>query len=310
MRGRGLIRGDRVGLGWRTELAPSILSNPDQIDAVEVILDDYFDSPISKLRALSTLAGQVPVIYHGVGLGLASSIEVDGRRLDRLARVLDYLAPDQWSEHLAFVRAGGIEIGHLAAPPRSEATVHGALENLLRIKQAVGSLPALENIATLIDPPGSKLTEPEWVDGILSGSGCGLLLDLHNLYANAINFGFDPMHYLSAFPLQRVALVHLSGGKWIDEPAGFSGGSGNRNRADGKRLLDDHVHDVPGIVFEMLEFLARKTLGPLTVILERDGEYPDFQVLLAQLARAREAIRRGRDQQASAEGGVLERARG
>lgn len=298
---RGLIAGDRVGLGWRTELAASILSNLDQIDVVEVILDDYFGAPVQKLRALSTLESQVPVLYHGVGLGLASSLPVDARRLGRLAKVLDYLAPETWSEHLAFVRAGGMEIGHLAAPPRSEATVNGALENLVRIKKAVGSLPALENIATLIDPPGSRLTEPQWVSDILAGSGCDLLLDLHNLYANAVNFGFEPFAYLRAFPLHRVGLVHLSGGRWIDEPVGHAA------RPGGRRLLDDHVHDVPAIVFELLETLARENPRPLTVIIERDGGYPGFQVLLRQIVMAREAIARGRERQAVVKGGMLER---
>lgn len=298
---RGLNGGDRVGLGWRTELAPSILSHLDQIDVVEVILEDYFGAPVQKLRALSTLESQVPVLYHGVGLGLASSLPVDARRLGRLAKVLDYLAPETWSEHLAFVRAGGMEIGHLAAPPRSEATVDGALENLVRIKKAVGSLPALENIATLIDPPGSRLTEPQLVSDILAGSGCDLLLDLHNLYANAVNFGFEPFAYLRAFPLHRVELVHLSGGRWIDEPADFSARPGSR------RLLDDHVHDVPAIVFELLEALAWETPRPLTVIIERDGEYPDFQELLRQITMAREAIARGRERQALVKGGMFER---
>lgn len=298
---RGLIGGDRVGLGWRTGLAPSILSHLDQIDVVEVILDDYFGAPVQKLRSLSTLESQVPVLYHGVGLGLASSFPVDARRLGRLAKVLDYLAPETWSEHLAFVRAGGMEIGHLAAPPRSEATVDGALENLLRIKKAVGSLPALENIATLIDPPGSRMTEPQWVSDILAGSGCDLLLDLHNLYANAVNFGFEPFAYLRAFPLHRVGPVHLSGGRWIEEPMGYATRPGSR------RLLDDHVHDVPAIVFELLETLAWETHRPLTVIIERDGGYPDFRVLLRQITMAREAIARGRERQALVKGGAVER---
>lgn len=297
---RRLGQVDLVGLGWRTEIGPSILSNLDQIDIVEVIIDDYFKVPISKLRSLKTLASQVPVLYHGVGLGLATSLPVDQRRIEKLARVMDYLVPDVWSEHLAFVRAGKIEIGHLAAPPRTVFTIEGALENLERIKKVVGSAPVLENVATLIEPPGSKMQEPSWINQILMGSGCNLLLDLHNLYANAINFGFDPVTYLKNFPLDRVQLVHLSGGNWIKEPPGFE------SRPNGERLLDDHVHDVPDAVYNLLGILARTVSQPLTVIIERDGEYPEFQTLLDQVNYTKMILRKARKQTSARQGGLLE----
>ncbi len=295
------MAGDKVGLGWRPELAASIMTHLDRIDVVEVILDDYFRAPARKLRSLQTLARQVPVIHHGVGLGLASSHPVDARRLGDLARVLDFLAPGIWSEHLSFVRAGGYEIGHLAAPPRTAATLEGALENLHRIGKSVGSLPALENIATLIDPPGSHLAEPAWTEAILAGSGCDMLLDLHNLYANARNFGHDPEAFLRAFPLERVRLVHLSGGHWIPEPPAFATHPG------AMRLLDDHVHDVPDPVYGLLEVLASEADSPLTVVIERDGAYPDFGVLLKQIHRARAALARGRAKRTVTRG-RLERA--
>jgi len=104
--------GDRVGLGWRPELAAGILTNLDRIDVVEVIADDYFDSS-TRARALRTLAAQVPVVLHGISLGMASTVPVEQKRLAKMARLVDRIRPESWSEHLAFVRAGGIEIGHL-----------------------------------------------------------------------------------------------------------------------------------------------------------------------------------------------------
>jgi uncharacterized protein (UPF0276 family) len=246
------------------------------------------------------LAAQVPVIYHGVGLGLATSLPVEQKRLEKLAHVIDYLTPDVWSEHLAFVRAGKIEIGHLAAPPRTTHTIEGTLENLERIRKTVGSSPMLENIATLIDPPGSKMSEPRWVGEILKQSGCNLLLDLHNLYSNAVNFGFDPVSYLNSFPLDQVRIVHLSGGKWIREPVS------NESRSGGERLLDDHVHDVPNAVYELLGTLARSVSQPLTVIIERDGEYPEFQSLLNQINYAKWILQESRNQTFEHEGGAIE----
>jgi len=278
---------DRVGLGWRDVLAASIYTHLDSIDVVEVILDDYFNASSRQLRSLRSLGKEVPVIGHGVALGLASVSRVATSRVERLAKVIHAIEPQVWSEHLAFVRSGGYEIGHLAAPPRNSNTVEGAVANLEIVRGIVGTLPALENIATLIDPPDSALPEPAWVSGIVATAGAGLLLDLHNLYANAVNFGHDPFEYLHAFALHRVQVVHISGGEWIrlDSP---------EHGVCSRRLLDDHVHDVPDIVFAMLAVLGERCPQPLTVILERDGRYPEFKVLLQQLQRAREALESGR----------------
>ena len=277
---------DRVGIGWRGELAAGIFSNLEQLDLLEIIADDHFRSSARELRPLRTLATQVPITLHGVSMGLASSEAVSAFRMENMARVVDALRPESWSEHLAFVRAGGIEIGHLAAPPRTEANIAATLANIERATRIVGVAPLLENIATLIAPPASTLDEAEWTSAIIGHSGAGLLLDLHNLYANAVNFNIDPVDLLMRMPLTRVRAVHLSGGEWIAEP-----GDAIPSRM---RLLDDHVHDVPPIVFTLLEVLAREVLQPLDVIVERDGAYPTFERLLNQLSQARNALARGR----------------
>lgn len=274
---------DRVGLGWRSALASGILANPGKIDLLEVIADDYFDASTREINALKTLSAQIPVILHGVSLGMASTSPVDPKRLDRMARLVDLVQPEMWSEHLAFVRAGGIEIGHLAAPPRTESVIEGTARNLETAKNVVGCIPVVENIATLIDPPGSRITESEWISGILTASGARLLLDLHNLYANAVNFDFDPFEFLNRIPLESVAQIHLAGGKWVTAKS-----------HPGKRLLDDHLHDVPDPVFELLSEVARRADQPLTVILERDGAFPPIQRLLEELDTARTAIQKGR----------------
>ena len=273
---------DRCGLGWRGELAAGILANLDRIDLVEIVADDHFPAGRADLRALRTLSAQVPVTLHGVAMGLASTVPVDSRRLDRMAQLVAATGAKGWSEHLAFVRGGGIEIGHLAAPPRSPASVDGTCANLDRAARIIGAAPLVENIATLVHPPASALSEPEWVGQIVDQAGTGLLLDLHNLYANAVNFGDDPVALLRAFPLARVASVHLGGGVWIDGPRGA------------RRLLDDHLHDVPPQVLALLTELGRLAPQPLDVVIERDGRYPPFSELLDQLDAARAALAAGR----------------
>ena len=221
---------DRVGLGWRPELAAGILSNLERIDVLEVIGDDYFDSS-ARAQAVRTLAAQRPVVLHGVGLGPASTVRVEEKRLAKMARLVEKVRPEGWSEHLAFVRAGDIEIGHLAAPPRTQATIDGTAANLDRAR------------------PGESLER---------------------------------------LPLDRVHQVHISGGRWIGDTEAQ------------RRLLDDHLHDPPDPVYDLLAELARMCPNPLTVILERDGSYPPMGHLLAQLDRARRAMARGRAEKAAA----------
>jgi uncharacterized protein (UPF0276 family) len=281
---------DRVGLGWRADLAVGIFSHLDRIDLLEVIADDFFGAPPRELRALKTLASQIPVVLHGVGLGLASSAAVETKRLEKMARLVEQVRPQFWSEHLAFVRGGGIEMGHLAAPPRTTDTVEGAAENLSRAAVLVGCKPIMENIATLIDPPGSSLSEPAWISHILASANCDLLLDLHNVYANGLNHGYDPKAFLQQIPAERISAIHIAGGEFI--PA-----------ADGsQRLLDDHLHDVPDPVFELLEEASALSPNPLTVILERDGAYPSMDCLLVQIEQARQALARGRIRRATLQG--------
>ena len=132
---------DRVGLGWRPELAAGILSSLDRIDVLEIVADDYFDVSARRLQALKMLAAQVPVVLHGISLGLASTVRVDPKRLEKMARLTDRVQPESWSEHLAFVRGDGVEIGHLATPPRTASTIEGAAENVARARRVVGTAP-------------------------------------------------------------------------------------------------------------------------------------------------------------------------
>lgn len=273
--------GDRFGLGWRRELCAGILANLDRIDLVEVIADDLFDASRAERRAIRTLAAQVPVVFHGVTLGLASAAPAAGYLLDKMARLCDEIEPHAWSEHLAFVRGGGIEIGHLTAAPRTRVTIEGAISNLERAREVIGSAPQVENIATLIEPPASEMSEAEWTAEIVRASGCDMLLDLHNLYANYRNFGGDPLAFIDRVGADRIASIHLAGGRLL-------------RIAGGERLVDDHLHDVPDAVFDLLEQVGARTRRPLNVIIERDGCYPPIESLLAELDRARAALARGR----------------
>jgi uncharacterized protein (UPF0276 family) len=283
---------DRFGLTWQPAVAAGILAHLDRIDVVEVIAEEQLGASSRAARALETLARQVPVLVHGVALGPASTARVEMRRLDRLARLVDRVKPAFWSEHLACVRAGDIEIGHLAAPPRTSATIDATAANLARAASIVGSRPMVENIATLMEPPASDRSEVEWVSSVVAASECDLLLDLHNVYANSLNFGFDPIAYIDTLDSERIGAIHLAGGCWID---------GTDDETRERRYLDDHLHDVPDPVYRLLVEIGARVQRPLTVILERDGRFPPMRHLLWQLDRARAALAEGRGRRLATE---------
>ena len=110
---------DRVGLGWRPELAAGIFDALDRIDVLEVVADNYLEANRAQRQGLNLMAQHAAVHLHCIDLGLAGAEEVATARLERVARLVDDVKPEGWSDHLAFVRAGGIELGHLAAPPRT-----------------------------------------------------------------------------------------------------------------------------------------------------------------------------------------------
>lgn len=257
----------RFGLSWRRELGAGILANLDAIDVIEVLAEELFEADASQRRAFRFLRTQVPVVLHATSLGLASTERVDARLLERIARVVEWLEPELWSEHLAFVRANGIEVGHLAAPPRNDATLEGLARNVEEARRVVGSFPLVENVASLIDPPCSTYDEAEWLHAVLRATPCDLLLDLHNVYANSENFGFDAASLVASLPMSRVRLIHIAGGRRIERD----------------RLLDDHRHRVPQEVFALL---ALVDAPHASVILERDGNYPSVEELLSELRTA------------------------
>ena len=139
----------------------------------------------------------------------------------------------------------------------------------------------------MVHPPGSDRDEPRWLTDAVAATDAPLLLDLHNLHVNALNFGFDARAALARLPLGHVRFVHLAGGSWIATTAGA------------RRHLDDHRHDVPAPVFALLSELAARAPQPLDVILERDGNYPPMARLLTELGRARRALALGRAQRAA-----------
>jgi uncharacterized protein (UPF0276 family) len=276
---------DRVGLGWRPEIGVGILEQLDDIDIIEVVAENCTHLSKSELKVFNRLSSQVDIVVHAISLGLASTYGVSSKHVEAVARVVSAIEPEAWSEHLAFVRTPDGELGHLAAPPWSEETVENTLINIQVAAKAIGSLPHLENIATLYHPIGSTMSEADWTTEIIKGSRTKLLIDLENIYANSRNFKTDWLAEMLKFPLSEVKYIHIAGGHEATDEAG-------------EYFLDDHLHPVAQEVYTLLEELASRVSQPLTVILERDGNYPEFEQTKNELVEARRALSRGRKKQA------------
>lgn len=252
-----------VGIGWRREIDLSIARLPG-VDFVEVVAEDV--DPHAPPPALLALRRRgVPVLAHAVGLSLGGAEPLDRTRVAHLAAVADALESPVVSDHVAFTRAGGLDSGHLLPVPRTRE----ALDVLVgHVREAQAELPvplALENIAGLMRWPHNELTEAQFLTELVERTGCLLLLDVANLYADACNLGVDAAALLAGIPLERLAYVHVAGGL----------------RADGL-YHDTHAHAVPPPVYDLLAALCA-LVDPPGVLLERDDRFPVDSELAAEL---------------------------
>ncbi|GID31876.1 DUF692 domain-containing protein [Paractinoplanes brasiliensis] len=253
-----------VGIGWRPEIGGFVEGLPG-LRFAEVVAESvhaHGDLP-PGLRAL--LDRGVTVVPHGVRLSLGGAEAVEPARVEHFAAVAERLNAPLVSEHIAFVRAGGVEAGHLLPLPRTREAVDAVVANVRRVQAAVAVPIALEPIAALFDWPGDELTEAQFIGEILDRSGAMLLLDIANVYANARNRGDDPLDLLDQLPLDRVAYVHVAGG------------------AEHQGLYHDtHTDAVPQPVLDLVAELCARHRPP-ALMLERDGDYPPAAALAAEL---------------------------
>lgn len=256
-----------IGIGWRPEIAAAVADLPD-LGFCEVIAEGI--APAVPPRGVVELRERgLAVIPHGVRLSLGGAEPVEPARVEHLAACAAALHAPLVSEHVAFVRAGGREAGHLLPVPRTDDALDALVANIRRTRAELDVPLAVEPIATLFDWPDDHYTEGDFLTELLDRTGALLLLDVANVYANAVNRGRDPAAELARFPLDRVAYVHVAGGVRHD---GF--------------YHDSHTAPVPAEVVELLGLLDR----PAPVLLERDGHYPPAAELAAELTALAAAV--------------------
>lgn len=245
-----------VGIAWRPETA-WVASQRAQLAMTEVIAERVMRTMQVPLGLAPLIRRGVPIVPHGISLSLGGADRPDPERLDALSRVAELLGAPLVSEHICFVRADGVDVGHLTALPWTEEMLAVAIENVRIAQEALPVPLALENIASLFLWPDAEMTEVEFITRLLRETGAQLLLDVSNLYANARNHGTDAYAYIDALPLDQVAYVHVAGGV---ESAGL--------------YHDTHAHLVDEGSHRLLEYVVASGYGG-PVILERDDSFPD-----------------------------------
>jgi uncharacterized protein len=272
-----------VGIGWREEIA-AFIAGLDDLRFVEVVAESIDPGAVPRpVRALRNR--EVEVIAHGLRLSLGGAERPDPKRLQHLANVAIAFDSPLVSEHVAFVRAGGAEAGHLMPVPRTRDALAVLIENV-QIAQAALPVPlALEHVAALIEWPEAELDEATFLSELLAATDARLLLDVSNLYANAHNHHYDPLAFLDHVPLERIAYVHVGGG--VDRDGVYH---------------DTHTDPlVPGVLALVEELCARTT--PPGVLLERDDDFPPPSALAGELEAIRGAVAAGARRQTTGDAG-------
>ncbi|GAB2956033.1 DUF692 domain-containing protein [Micromonospora polyrhachis] len=253
-----------VGIGWRPDIAGIVADLPG-LRFVEVVAESITANPSPPEMLTALRERGVTVVPHGVRLSLGGAEPVEAARVTHLARVAESLSAPLVSEHIAFVRAGGVEAGHLLPLPRTRDAVDAMVANVRRTQAELPVPIALEPIAAIFDWPDDELDEAAFITEILDRTDAWLLLDIANIYANAHNRGTDPVALLDRLPLERIAYTHVAGG----------------SEHDGI-YHDTHTDPVPAPVLDLIGELCARHRPP-ALLLERDGRYPPAELLRREL---------------------------
>jgi uncharacterized protein (UPF0276 family) len=262
----------RAGVGFKPEHRDAIVATRPSLGFFEVHAENYIMDGGPTLRMLEALRADYPLSLHGVGLSIGGAGPLDRDHLARLKRVADRFEPGLFSEHLAWASHGEHYLNDLLPLPYTPATLATVVEHVDQVQTALGRRMLLENPATYLTFAESEIAEVEFLRRVAERTGCGLLLDVNNVFVSAANHGFDPRGYLTAFPLHLVGEVHLAGHTETSD-AGLP------------LLIDAHGSPVAEPVWTLYAEVIART-GALPSLIEWDNDVPAFAVLAAEAARA------------------------
>jgi len=266
-----------AGVGFKPEHLGEILAAAQPVGFFEVHAENYMGAGGPPHAQLSALRERYPLSLHGVGLSIGSMGPHDRAHLKRLKRLCDRYAPASFSEHLAWSSHDGVYFNDLLPLPYTEATLARIAGHVDEVQTVLGRQMLLENPSTYLGFAESTIPEADFLAEIARRTGCGLLLDINNVFVSATNHATSPLAYLDRFPLDRVREIHLGGHEEDTDDAGE------------RLLIDSHRLPVAAEVWTLYRQAIERT-GPLPTLIEWDNDVPDWPVLRAEAIAAQQIL--------------------
>jgi uncharacterized protein (UPF0276 family) len=267
----------RAGVGFKPMHFRDILTAARPVGFFEVHAENYMGAggpPHAHLRALRE---RYALSIHGVGLSIGSMQPLDRDHLARLKTLCDRYQPESFSEHLAWSSHGGVYFNDLLPLPYTPQTLARVAEHIDQLQTTLGRTMLLENPSTYVAIADSTIAEVEFLAEVANRTGCGLLLDVNNVFVSATNHGMQALSFLETFPLDRVREIHLGG---HDEETGDAGAP---------LLIDAHGSAVADAVWALYALVIARA-GPLPTLIEWDSDVPDWPTLRAEAAAAEQIL--------------------
>jgi len=266
-----------VGVGLKLQHYETVLAGSPAVDFFEVHAENYMGAGGPPHHYLSRIREAYPLSVHGVGLSIGAEAAIDEAHLDRLADLLQRYQPASFSEHLAWSSHGGAYFNDLLPVPYDRKTLRRVCTHIDRVQERLQRQMLLENPSTYIEFADNSLSEPQFISEVLKRTGCGLLLDVTNVFVSCTNHHKDPQDYIDALPLSQVGEIHL---------AGFTA---DHDAAGAPLLIDAHGSPVADAVRELYRYALERT-GPVATLIEWDNDVPSFERLIEEAKRARQCL--------------------
>ena len=272
--------GGLAGTSFKHEHLPAILAEGRQCCFFEVHAENYMGAGGPPHRALEAIRRDHPVSLHGVCMSIGGPQPLDKAHLARFRNLVARYEPALVSEHLAWSTHETIYFNDLLPLPYTEATLGRVCDHIDEMQEAIGRPLLLENPSTYLAFRESTMSETDFIRAVAGRTGCGLLLDINNVFVSASNHGFSAREYLADFPLSRVGEIHLAG---------------HVEQADDEGdvlLIDSHDGPVADAVWKLFEIVIGQC-GPIPTLVEWDSNIPDWPILKSEATAARAILDRG-----------------
>ncbi len=267
-----------IGLGLRREHTGSLLGHfPDELQWFEVAPENYMEIGGKVYRDFCELAERVPVVAHSVSLSLGSLDPLNKPFLKQLKKFIRTHKIPLASDHICFSSYHGVQFDDLVPLPFTWEAVRHVAKRVRRVQDFLEVPYAVENVSYYAPAGAPEMTEWDFVRAVVEESGAGLLLDVNNIYVNSVNFGFDPLDYLRAMPLDKIAYVHIAG----------------HRRKRRNFLLDTHGAEIVTPVWKILDELAAMTPIP-GIMIERDANIPPLEEILDEVRHIQRILKEPR----------------